>query len=718
MGSQVQEYISRVETSKNLPTLPHILVKLISTCQDEHSGAQDIARIIRNDISMAAKILKLANSSYFRTTEKISQIDQALIRLGRDAVKNLAISSAIHQVFSKSGLAAGGFDLKRFWRHCLTTAVLARMIAEKSGYSLPEQAFLAGMVHDIGRLILVTNFPDEYEKILMTSEKEEAPLIDCEIRTAAPHTEIGAWLLKRWMFDSTVIDAVLYHHEPVDRIRESFPLVRIVYAANDLSRLTDPSDEDLRVFKDLFSGAVPDAAEMVLQADAEVRELADSLGLPIGAEERVLQKGNLVDLKIPELIHEVKDQSLLVGVLQNLISCSGESAILAVIQDGLNILFDVRKAVFFLIDADDGLLKAKVASGETQADTPAGWILSLNNKDSLIVESIRKNRPLSSFRSGNQAGPAILDEQIRHGLESEGILCVPLSRAGETVGAIVVGLQKNEEMAMLRQEKLLDLYAAQSGAALYVDRIQQAQAKKIAAERVSATTDFARKVVHEANNPLGIIKNYLKILSTRFETESQAQREFRVISEEIDRIARMLKGLSDFAKDRAFIKNPLDMNVLLGDIVRIIGQSLPASYTTKIHTRFDAAAPPIRSDRDALKQVFINLMKNAVEALAGRGNIYVETTFMPDAAQAALHPGGSRDRGKVKIVVRDDGPGISPDVEARLFEPYTSTKRQGHSGIGLSVVYNTVKELGGEITYESASGKGAVFTILLPADLI
>ena len=223
MNDRLQHYISRIETSKNLPTLPHILVKLIKACQDENGSIQDIAKIIRADASMSAKILKLANSSYFRSTEKIAQIDHALIRMGREAVKNLAISSAVHQVFSKSDIVSNGFDLKRFWRHSLTSAVLARMIAEKTGYNLPEQAFLAGMIHDIGRLILVTNFPDEYKAVLDGSENSTESIIDREIKMGAPHTEIGAWLLGRWNFDSMTIDAVRYHHEPVARIKESFP---------------------------------------------------------------------------------------------------------------------------------------------------------------------------------------------------------------------------------------------------------------------------------------------------------------------------------------------------------------------------------------------------------------------------------------------------------------------------------------------------------------
>jgi signal transduction histidine kinase len=480
-----------------------------------------------------------------------------------------------------------------------------------------------------------------------------------------------------------------------------------------MSRMTGSNDETYCVLKGLFSGALPDTVEMVLNADDEVQELANLLGLPIGKKETFPPKDDSTDMKTPELVDEVKELSLLSGVLQDLVSCADENAILAVVQQGLNVLFDVQKVIFFLIDPDDGLLKAKIVNDQAQADSPSGLILTLQNKDSLIAQSIRKNVMLSSLSSGGQAKPAILDEQIRRLLGSEGILCLPLIHKGDAAGAIVIGVAAEEEKAVLRQKKLLKFYSTQAGTALYVERLKQTQAGKIAVERLSATTDFARKVVHEANNPLAIIKNYLKILSTRLGAESPVQREFQIIEDEIDRIARILKELSDFSKSRAFTKTVLDLNVLLGDTVRIVSQSLPATFNIKIHTDLSPEVPQIRSDRDALKQIFINLIKNAVEALAGRGNIYVETAYPPAVTETA-HKQGIR--GTVRVVIRDDGPGIAPEVEARLFEPYAGTKGNGHSGIGLSVVYNMIKELGGNITYGSAPGKGAVFTITLPGD--
>jgi len=715
MNDRLKQYISRIESSHNLPILPHILVKLISACRDENGSVQEMAKIIRSDTSMAAKILKLANSSYFRSTTKIVQIDQALIRLGRDAVKNLAISSAVHQVFSRPDAVPNGFDLKRFWRHSLTSAVLAKMIAEKSAYNQPDQAFLTGMIHDIGRLLLATKFPDEYKAVLNGSEISTETLLEKEIRAGFPHTEIGAWLLNRWNFDSMTVDAVLYHHEPAARVKESFPLVRIVYAANDMSRMTGSSDEAFCVLKGLFPCTFPDTVQMMLQAEQEVQELASFLGLSIGERESAAPGSDRIDIKTPELVSEVKNFSLLVGVLQNLVACPDENAILKTIQEGLTILFDVRKVIFFLIDPEDGLLKARVVTDQGQIDSPPGLVISKYNKDSLINRSLQENAPLSSLTGNDSGKPAILDEQIKHLFDCEGIFSLPLVRLGEKVGALVIGLDRPEEKALMQDEKLLNLLARQAAIALYAERLKQIEAKNIATERLAAMTNLARKVVHEANNPLGIIKNYLRILSSRLDEQNPAQSEIRVIGEEIDRITRILKELSNFSKSRSFKKAALDLNTLLNDIVKIVSQSLPDSVNIQIHTNLSPTLPQIQSDRDALKQVFLNLVKNAVEAIKERGNIFIESAYVPEITD--IPPGkipGTLDKGHVRVVVRDDGPGISPEIETRLFEPYLSTKGTGHSGIGLSVVYNTIKDLGGTVACSSEPAKGAVFTTMLP----
>jgi len=707
MNERLQHFLSHIETSKNLPMLPHILVKLIEICQNENGSLQEITGIISADSFLSAKVLKLANSCYYRHSEKVVKIDQALLRMGRDAVKNLAVSAAVYQVFNTGEQIASGFNMKRFWRHSLMCAILARTIAEKVAYNVPEQAFLTGMIHDIGRLILITYLPQEYEQILTESKSSSSLLIQQEIEAGIPHTKVGSWLLNRWNIDSMTADAVLYHHEPLSRVKDAFPLVKIVYAANVMSSMPISSLETFDEIKHLFPFDPPEMEDIISHAEDEVKDLAASLGIQIGERESILQKDEKDIEKEKELVHEVRDISLLASVLQNLVAAPDENAMLRIMHQGICILFDVQRVLFFLYDEERDVLSARILKDDGHIDSPDGLTVSLTNKECLLVQSFQQLAFISSFDSGESKPLTIMDEQILHFLDKQGIICLPLVARKEPAGLIVMGVNKPEEAVLTTQKKLLSLLANQAAIAIYLERFKQKQASIIASERLSASMALAKKIIHEANNPLGIIKNYLKILASRLKEESTVQNEIRIIGEEIERITRILRELSDFSKPRALQKTVVNINALLADIISIIRESLPAAAELKFHADLLPSLPEIMCDRDGLKQVFINLIKNAIEALAGKGNIFIETSFLPE--NTAM-PGGS-----VKIIVRDDGPGIPPHVESRIFEPYTSTKGNGHSGIGLSIVYNIIKELGGTVTCSSLQGKGCTFNINLPA---
>ena len=152
MKEHAGDLFDRIKTSKNLPSLPHILLKLIETCDREDSTIKEISQIINKDSSLTAKVLKMVNSAYYGLSHRVTSIDQALVLLGIDAVKNISISASVNQAFSQVKMNAL-FDLKIFWRHSLTCAVLAKLISKKVSYPSPDEAFLSGLLHDIGKLL-------------------------------------------------------------------------------------------------------------------------------------------------------------------------------------------------------------------------------------------------------------------------------------------------------------------------------------------------------------------------------------------------------------------------------------------------------------------------------------------------------------------------------------------------------------------------------------
>ena len=179
-------------------------------------------------------------------------------------------------------------------------------------------------------------------------------------------------------------------------------------------------------------------------------------------------------------------------------------------------------------------------------------------------------------------------------------------------------------------------------------------------------------------------------------------------------MAQLVNELSDFSEPKIWTTELLDINALFSDIITILQKSHMAGSNIKVHQNLDPSLPSFNMDKNRLKQVFINLIKNATEALTLGGNIYISTRFASDSFVNETSQDKDVDSGYVEIMLRDDGPGIPDTLKSRLFEPFITSKGAGHAGLGLSIVYNTVKELKGTIICESDTKKGATFKILLP----
>jgi signal transduction histidine kinase len=123
----------------------------------------------------------------------------------------------------------------------------------------------------------------------------------------------------------------------------------------------------------------------------------------------------------------------------------------------------------------------------------------------------------------------------------------------------------------------------------------------------------------------------------------------------------------------------------------------------------------VLSEKNGLKQVFINLVRNAAEAMPRGGNIHISTRYVSNRLEGQLTQTMKKDPGQVEITIRDDGPGISDSVKSRLFEPFVSTKKDGHAGLGLSIAYSIVRQVQGNIVCESSDQPGTTFKITLPA---
>lgn len=704
----IDAILKKIRHTKNLPSLPQVLLQLIDACSDPDAPLHELSEIIAKDPALASKALKLVNSAYVGIMDPVTSLEKAVVYLGATTIKNIAISASVLQAFSgtKSGSV---FNLEHFWWHSFMCASLARRMAKRAGFKNPEEAFLAGLLHDIGKLILWQYFPKEYGQILENVDSDPIRLSEREAALGANHAEVGAWLARQWQIDTFMADAVAYHHETVEDILNAFPLVKIVYVANRFSQ--GAAEKGLptggEVAKAAFGFTASQMETLVSGARDEVAEVAGALDIPVSPPPGLeTGKSSKAD---DALLVEIKNISLLYGTLENLLKADGKDAILLVVERGLRIVFDIQSLFFFLYDPESERLVGNASEARPDRHRIRDLTLPGTGAACLPAKSLGEQKILDSADASQLS---IADKQLIRLLGTEGMLCVPLTAYHQWVGAIVMGVESARAPRFAAQEKLLQMFANHAAVCLYIEDFQQKQAKKIQAERMEAVSLMARKVVHEVNNPLGIIKNYLKILGLKLPERHPAQEDIGIIGKEIDRVFQIIRRLNRFSQPELRTEQSVDVNRVLTEQLKLLRASILTTAGIYDHLSLEPKLPRVAADENSLKQVFLNLIKNAAEVMPNGGNLYIQTQFIRDKR---LHLGTeAAPSGVVEITIKDDGPGIPDDIRSRLFEPFTSSKAGDHRGLGLSVVHNIIKEHNGSITCESDSEMGTCFTILLP----
>jgi signal transduction histidine kinase len=298
-------------------------------------------------------------------------------------------------------------------------------------------------------------------------------------------------------------------------------------------------------------------------------------------------------------------------------------------------------------------------------------------------------------------------------MHKDGFVCMPLrSGSGGGRAYLLVGIDAGDWPWIRRQTRLLKTIATAVAVALEREQRNLNLRNDEAANRAALAASKTKKIVHEINNPLSIIKNYLKVLTLRTDEDPSGKDELRIIGEEINRVTGLLKSLRSPSENTPFQLEPVNVNDTITDILGLFRDSLPVTAPIRLNQDLDVNIPVITSDRNRLKQALINLLKNAMEAMPEGGTIQVTTRMLSSPSRRVA---GKTAAGRVKISICDDGPGIDGGIKNDIFKS-SVTSKTGHDGLGLFIVHETVTHLKGSILCESAPGRGTCFHIELPAD--
>ena len=253
---------------ESFPALPDIVAKVMAVTSNPESSAGDLMRVVLPDQSMCAAILKVANSAFFGMPREVATIERAVVVLGFEEIKNIVIGKAIFTSFPKMTRETR-HNIGLFWEHTFTCGLAAKIIAEQLSLSASE-LFLAGLIHDVGKLAMFLAYPDTYPLLRSaTGIALEDPLAEERRRFAINHDQAGLLLARRWLLPPQLAMAIGYHHRPADAPEQNrYPL--IVQVADTLSLIDSTPGlfrpEDIaRIFNDFLP---------------ETRRLWEELGLP------------------------------------------------------------------------------------------------------------------------------------------------------------------------------------------------------------------------------------------------------------------------------------------------------------------------------------------------------------------------------------------------------------------------------------------------------
>lgn len=697
-----------------LPVLNRILIEILDCCEQQDMTFEQLEEVINKDAGFSARILSVANSAAYAASQPCENIARALSMLGLKAVRTLAITASIQQVLG-SIQVEHSFDLNLFWKRSLMCGFLTRGLAGLIGHEQVEQAYLAGLLHQLGRLILAANFPGECSCLRAVSSEDLYRIERSQFGFNS--CDVGGWLVRQWGLAGELSDAIRDQQENEERIRDAHPLSRLVFLS---SRLCEESSWDqeylyLALAEHLFGLTTSLVRKLQEEAREQMQWVANSMSIDTLDNRRVPDTGrprSLVEPAVRDwpadqagLMEKVRRQSLIDSLNPLLQSAREISELSGYLQVCGYVLFGYTGIILFVPDSERKVLLNKSATRSGFADSSVH--IDTNDPASVIAKAYRENRPVKTVSEDKGEVSSTQDQRVSAACSGGGLVCIPVKCDGKACAVVVTGLQVLQLPDSSRQLRQMQEVVNLAGKYL-VNLIESGPEEGAGAINVGARDASAiRRLVHEANNPLTILKNYIQVLGAR--DGGRDDREFGIVSAEIDRVGRIIRRISE-ESDGLAAAHPdstepsrHDVSTVVRDLVELCRDSFFIPQSVSVRIQDDGRALEIPLDLDAFKQILVNLIRNSVEALGDSGKLKI--TIQHDII--------ARERHFVEIVIADNGPGIPDGVLDRLYKPVESLKGRNR-GIGLVIVKNLVRELGGFIHCKTRVGRGTSFQLLLP----
>lgn len=682
-----------------LPALSPAVMRLIDLCNDPEIELTTIARIVAQDVALTGKVLSLANSAFLGARLPFHDIEQAVVFLGSDTIRNLAVSTAVHEAFGNNQTSRQ-FSLKEFWFHSLLCGLLAKEIAEEAGYESPSRAYLTGLLHDLGKCLLATTLPHQYDTVALQHGEEE---VIAEKRIfGISHPDAGLLLLTKWQVSPGIVNTIRYHHSRPEEEFAEDGLSTILAVANFLAGGTPYFQFDLIQAINELEIKESRIEQLVTAQQETIIHVAKSLGVEITQPESKDQQQQQSDQDRQALTEKLKSHAQLLGALDNLLTASTTQRAYLAVEESLQLLFGLERCLIMLPDATTDTIRihGSVRNSLTRKLRHHIVIPGECPDISACMETLT-----SRFVPADTIDATSSFHEIVTTVATPHLFLQPFPISNTIKGVLVLGCETSSPPADETFAETLHLLGRQLGQRILLDQQQRQHAEELAAERQQTQTEIARSLAHEIASPLGTIQNYLTVLQTNPATAS-VRLELATIAEELSRIKKISFQLHDLSESaRLQGCSAVNLNTILKELVQLFSKSREQFSGVQLTLNLDENLPPIRTDTDAIKQILHNLLNNSLEAVCDQGSVQVSSKLL-------AAPQNGREQ-EIMLSVTDNGPGVPESLQTHFFQAGVSSKGTGHTGLGLAIVKKLANELGGRISYQRTNGE-TVFALHLP----
>ena len=432
--------VTSLEVTK-LPSLPVVAIKLLKLTQDNTSAAGDLVRLIETDPAITAKILRIVNSVAYGQRHKIASIKHAIVLMGFAAIRSLAMDVVLYdQLIHRRGRHA--FNRVDFWQHCLTVATLCRALAQRLQYPDPEEAYVAGLLHDIGKIICETYGRITYSDLLGQLDNQDGLLIEIEKKIIGlDHSDIGAFVCQQWGLPDSVVLALKLHHMrfanlPLDRNQQL--LIAMVSLADFISWLLgagsvkisrnsilQPEVEELIPLREINLQA------LINEANKEIKDIGEFYDFSLPTPEQFKENLLLANIQLSrfntnyyylhsELQTKVKHLTQIRKSLAEAHKSLDPPQVLAMTMSSIRQDFGYDRVYFLQLDSGQRCLRVLDASGQGKGEALRGLEIEIGPESTIILDCLRGKIPVL-LRDSSRVESEIL---TRFGVQEMGLIPV------------------------------------------------------------------------------------------------------------------------------------------------------------------------------------------------------------------------------------------------------------------------------------------------------